>query len=213
MSQPDLYDILNISDTETDLSSEQDQTKNISTVPSTETSADATEAEVDNNNTLNEERCTVCLEALKANLIITPCGHRYHYDCLKNAYQAVNYCPNCRQECPTMWLLRHQIVMKMTSTEYWAFVEEHLLEPPPEIGPMLPIHQRRYDVEQGTADSVPAWWTRPWIEDRIIEMRVRFNIPENIMLTTADVKLCEYNGVRGIQPEWTGPTWYYHDSD
>lgn len=42
--------------------------------------------------------CTVCLSDFEENdkVITTPCGHMFHLDCMKNAMDRDNRCPNCR---------------------------------------------------------------------------------------------------------------------
>ena len=92
--------------------------------------------------------------------------------------------------------------------QYWAWVEANL-PVPPVIGPMLPSHQRQYNLHVlQEISELPPWWTRQWIEDRKVEMRIRFRIPEHYRLTSTDVRNCENNGMRGVFPEWTIPSWY-----
>ena len=155
-------------------------------------------------------RCTVCLCELENEIVRTPCGHSYHKSCIEQAYLAIGSCPNCRQHIPHRWLHRNGIAIRMTSDQYWTHVRDELLPQPPEIGPMLPSHQRWYDQIHGISDP-PSNWTRQWIDDRIVEMRIRFNIPPDMVLDANDVRICENNGIRGIQPEWTIPSWV--DSD
>ena len=40
--------------------------------------------------------CSICLEDLDKNLIITPCKHEFHLNCLKKWKK--NSCPLCRQK-------------------------------------------------------------------------------------------------------------------
>ena len=40
--------------------------------------------------------CSICLEDLKNNLIITPCKHQFHLNCLKKWIK--NSCPLCRRK-------------------------------------------------------------------------------------------------------------------
>ena len=160
-----------------------------------------------------ESRCTICLCRIEKDHIQTPCGHDFHKSCLEKAYLTTGNCPNCRQHIPKRWLHTNRIAIRMTSTEYWQHVNDTLLPPPPVIGPMLPGHQRLYDFQCNTSITPPSPWTRLWIQDRIVEMRVRFNIPTDYVLTTVDVQTCEENGIMGITPEWSFPTWVHPDSD
>ena len=157
-------------------------------------------------------RCTVCLNDLTSDCIRTPCGHFFHRSCLEQAYLSNNTCPNCRQMLPQRWLHENAIAIRMTSEAYWDYVHNELLPAPPEIGPMLPSHQRAYDYQQDASQRPPPRWSRQWIQDQIVEMRVRFNIPVDIVLTVADLTLCENNGILGIFPEWSLPSWV-HDND
>ena len=40
--------------------------------------------------------CSICLEDLKCNLIITPCKHKFHRNCLEKWTK--NSCPLCRRK-------------------------------------------------------------------------------------------------------------------
>ena len=158
----------------------------------------------------NDDQCSICWERMKVDdTVLTPCGHVFHKHCFKQAYFAIEHCPLCRQHLPNQWLLQNDIFI-MTNTEYWLHVEHNILPPPPEIGPLLPSQQRHYNVEIGEIEYVPQWWTRPWIADRLIELRMRFNIPPSVELTAADLRQCAHNGIRGIEPEWTAPTWVHY---
>ena len=81
---------------------------------------------------------------------------------------------------------------------------EESLEEPPLIGPMLPSHQRWYnqDILEETITR-PSPWSPTWIQDRMMEMRVRFRIPAEIRLNVRDIVRCENRGIRGQFPEWT----------
>ena len=85
---------------------------------------------------------------------------------------------------------------------YWERVED-ALEEPPAVGPMLPSHQRWYnmDIAEET-DSRPEHWTKQWIEDRLCEIRIRFNISPDVPLNERDILRCENHGIKGIRPEW-----------
>ena len=159
-----------------------------------------------------DQRCTVCLENLEGDVVRTPCGHSYHRMCIERAYIAIGTCPNCRQHLPNRWLHNNGIAIRMTSEQYWTQVRDEMLPPPPTIGPMLPSHQRWYDELHGLADPPPRW-TRRWIQDRIVEMRIRFNVPADVILDANDVRICENNGIMGIHPEWTIPSWVHYESE
>ena len=169
-----------------------------------------------NNDSVAE--CSICLERIKPFVqckqkLRTQCKHFFHRDCYIQAILSNPTCPNCRDPTPPDWFRRHNVLpikdihrytAKITDRlQYWEDVEDRLEEPPP-IGPMLPSHQRWYnmDIIEET-DSRPAMWTRMWISDRLCEMRIRFNIPAEIRLTEKDILICENNGIRGIYPEWS----------
>ena len=155
-----------------------------------------------------EQECSICLEVLRRRLIVTPCDHTFHQRCLQQLVRHQRRCPLCRFEFPTRWVNEHVLPLLMTGRQYWASVEDRL-PPPPFIGPLLPSHQRRYNLEVlHEIRELPPWWTSQWIEDRKAEMRIRFRIPDHYRLTSADVRRCEDNGIRGIYPEWSIPSWY-----
>lgn len=41
--------------------------------------------------------CAICLDSLKENLCCAPCGHVFHYKCLREAIVKFKYCPTCRK--------------------------------------------------------------------------------------------------------------------
>jgi uncharacterized protein with PIN domain len=45
----------------------------------------------------DEPRCAICLEGLKEQLASAPCGHVFHYTCLKASFVKFKYCPRCRK--------------------------------------------------------------------------------------------------------------------
>ena len=157
--------------------------------------------------------CTVCLEPIQSNGILTACGHSFHKDCCIQVILNNTDCPNCRTPFPDGWLYNNDILPILSTKQYlttlserldyWEQVEE-ALEKPPAVGPMLPSHQRWYDMDiLEIEDSRPAPWTHKWIMDRICEMRIRFNISMDITLDERDVLNCETNGINGIFPEWS----------
>ena len=162
---------------------------------------------------LEPDNCTVCLNKVVNDGIVTPCGHSFHRPCLEQAYLAIGHCPNCRQHLPMRWLHTNRIGIQRTAAEYWDYITETCLPPPPEIGPLLPSHQRQYDYDMNELSPPPPMWSRLWISDRLVELRIRFNIPSDYDLTVADLQVCEANGIRGITPEWTFPSWVDSISD
>ena len=45
------------------------------------------------------DSCSICMEELTKNTVITKCGHVFHIDCL-NKWLSKNYsCPVCRDPC------------------------------------------------------------------------------------------------------------------
>lgn len=45
--------------------------------------------------------CAICLDSLKDSLCCAPCGHVFHYKCLKEAIVKFKYCPTCRKPIKT----------------------------------------------------------------------------------------------------------------
>ena len=151
--------------------------------------------------------CSICLDANYGRTLRTPCAHSFHFGCLRQALRHNQRCPLCRQEISTAWMITRRL--RLTSRTYWSRVERGF-GPMPIIGPLLPFQQRRFDYYNGEISQEPAWWTRPWINDRLIELRIRFNIASDIELTSQDLRLCEENGALGIRPEWAPPTWVHY---
>ena len=155
--------------------------------------------------------CVICQDCNYGRAIKSPCGHSYHYGCLKKAITHNRTCPLCRATLPWDWLRRQNLVK--SSRQYWAEVEKQLL-PVPVIGPLVPSQQRRYNLSIGEINQLPPWWSRQWICDRLVELRIRYNIPSEIELTSQDLRRCEDNSIIGMRPEWTFPTWVqYVDSE
>jgi hypothetical protein len=42
-------------------------------------------------------QCPLCLEPMKDGLCTLPCGHVFHYSCMKDAYKSFRKCPKCRK--------------------------------------------------------------------------------------------------------------------
>lgn len=49
-----------------------------------------------NNEDLESEECSICLETLETNTIITNCEHKFHATCIKQVIVTTNICPLCR---------------------------------------------------------------------------------------------------------------------
>ena len=165
-------------------------------------------------NRLNEASitCTICLDNINENGVVTVCGHHFHRDCCIQVIMNKADCPNCRMPFPDNWLQVSQTLPIPSVSQYlyninerrryWEQVE-NALEEPPIIGPMLPSHQRWYDMDiLEIEESRPKLWTTKWISDRLVEMRIRFNIDLRITLDETDILKCENNGIQGIYPEW-----------
>jgi len=47
-----------------------------------------------------DEKCPVCLDNLDMsnNLVVTKCGHRFHFNCITEVMKTSNQCPMCRKE-------------------------------------------------------------------------------------------------------------------
>ena len=48
----------------------------------------------------NKEECPICMENLdmSKNFATTPCGHKFHFDCLMKSVKTSKCCPLCRQQ-------------------------------------------------------------------------------------------------------------------
>ena len=158
-------------------------------------------------------KCSICLEQVNnfaqcKQKLRTQCKHVFHKDCYIQAILNNPICPNCRDPIPSDWFwrnnilpipnIRHYIDDLRKRLQYWERVEESL-EKPPMIGPMLPSHQRWYNMDiLEETESRPAIWSKLWIRDRICEMRIRFNIPAEVHLDEKDILRCENDGIRDI---------------
>ena len=169
--------------------------------------------------------CAVCLEDLdqgnaECKIAKTPCGHQFHIQCCLQAVLQNPTCPMCRFEIPNNWLflerilpirnLRRYIQTRSHRARYWASVEEKF-EEPPLIGPMLPSQQRWYNMDILEETPIrPLPWSPTWIDDRLAEMRIRFQIGAEVVLSESDIIRCENLALRGIFPEWTPVLgWHY----
>lgn len=148
--------------------------------------------------------CTVCRESHHNNVITTTCGHSFHYDCLRQACQHQERCPNCRHEFSTRWLHQNNLGVFMTGEMFWVQFELSF-GPPPTIGPLVPHQQRLRDWELGRIGNIRRftyWWTREWIQDKLAEIRMRYQISDQVELTQADLHYCEARGIRRQIPFW-----------
>ena len=150
--------------------------------------------------------CAICLEEISDTdastpTVMTPCFHRFHTQCCVQAILQNPTCPLCRTEFPDNWLfmqkvlpirhLRRYLRTINHRARYWEKVEEELTEPPC-IGPMLPSHQRWYNMDiLGETTTRPPIWSPIWIQDRLVEMRIRFNISPDVDLDEGDIIRCE----------------------
>ena len=158
--------------------------------------------------------CAICLaEMTRESAVSTPCGHRFHKECIIQAVLQNPACPYCRAIIPDDWFYTNNLlpIINIRSylstfarrTRYWTQVEDRL-EEPPAVGPMLPSHQRWYNMDIAEETSTrPFPWSPTWIQDRLVEMRIRFNIPPEVRLTARDIVRCENRGIRGQFPAWT----------
>ena len=148
--------------------------------------------------------CTICLENGQGHLITTRCGHTFHYDCLRRACFAQERCPNCRSEFSDLWLHQNNLGVFMTSETFWSQFELSF-GPVPVTGPLVP-HQRRLqnweDEDIGNITRLSIQWSRAWINEKLAELRMRYQIPESVVLTAADLRYCERCGIRRRVPTW-----------
>ena len=145
--------------------------------------------------------CTICLELISTDSILTPCQHTFHKACLIPACTEQEICPNCRYHFPVRWLHQNGIVVIMTAMEFWELFE-FSFGPKPSVGPMIPTHQLRDELANGNIPRIPGWWTSQWIVARLAELRICHNIPQHIPLSTATLQQYEQAGIRGRIDIW-----------
>ena len=160
--------------------------------------------------------CAICLDDSNdqenGQSVETPCHHWFHTECCLQAILQNPTCPMCRAEIPDNWPflqqmlpvrnLRRYLQTMPHRIRYWSRVEDDL-EEPPEVGPMLPSHQRWYnmDILEEVATR-PLPWSPVWVHDRLVEMRIRFQIASEVPLGKWDIVRCENRALRGMFPEW-----------
>lgn len=58
----------------------------------------------------NKKFCSICLSKIKLNnLIITPCLHYFHKNCLKEWFNNDYSCPNCRDHIKCYQLINKSV--------------------------------------------------------------------------------------------------------
>ena len=156
-----------------------------------------------------DEICSICLDNLcPIEWLRTPCGHLFHARCLMQSLVYRNWCPYCRQILNEGWLLFNRLVIRLTREEYWNQVDQSF-EWPIGDGPLIPSQQRVMDAALYRRFGVPEIWDSDWIEDKICEVRMRFNIPPDIVLYVTDLEKIERLGRRGLTPEWNISNWIW----
>ena len=150
--------------------------------------------------------CYICLETLDKDRITTPCRHAYHKSCLTRLVKEYQKCACCRQNFPTEWLLENGL-RSLTPEEYWSTFER-TFDTFTGIGPLVPHQRRQFDAVHRLSLGVPSFWSSEWIEDKLAEVRMHFDIPTEFILTPFDLVRMENRGRYGIEPIWETPTWY-----
>lgn len=155
------------------------------------------------------EICSICLDQLcSSESLTTPCFHAFHIGCLFRSLANNDLCPYCRQTLPRDWLLANRLVIRLTREEYWNQVDQSF-GPPNGVGPRIPSQQRIIDAALYRRFGVPRLWDGEWIEDKLLETRMRFNIPPDIILFVSDLQKIEELGRRGLTPEWSVSNWIW----
>ena len=157
-----------------------------------------------------DEICSICLDNLcPTEWLRTPCGHLFHARCLmQSLVYGRMFCPYCRTPLSENWLLMNRLIIRMSREEYWAKFDEEFGRPIGD-GPLIPSQQRVMDAALYRRFGVPEIWDSVWIEDKLIEIRMRFNIPPDIVLYTTDIEKIERLGRRGLTPEWNISNWIW----
>ena len=165
-------------------------------------------------NSMNEQLsddCPICLESIDVSLrkVLTPCGHHFHHECLRRSLAAGHHseCPYCRQNLLNDWLYNNQLIIQITREHYWDLVDEQFGRPLG-YGPLIPTQQRVQDIAFYRRFGLPDLWDGEWIDDKLAECRMRFNISPDFVLSYDDLQLIEEKGRHGITPEWTMPNWW-----
>lgn len=139
-------------------------------------------------NSLNEQLpddCPICLESMidvSLRQVFTPCGHHFHHECLRRALGAhQSECPYCRRNLSDDWLYHNQLIIQITREHYWDLVDEQF-GTPLGYGPLIPTQQRVQDNAFYRRFGLPDLWDGVWIDDKLAECRMRFNIPPDLSL-------------------------------
>ena len=169
-----------------------------------------------NQNALNNqssELCPICLASMgemSLRQVSTPCQHRFHHECLRRSLSAGHQseCPYCRQNLSDNWLYNNQLIIQITREHYWDMVDDQFGRPLG-YGPLIPSQQRIQDNDFYRRFGLPCLWDAEWIEDKLSETRMRFNIPADFVLSIDDLQAIEDLGRRGITPEWNVSNWIW----
>ena len=181
--------------------------------PSYESFSSESDSDQPNRNyNLELPTCTICLEVIATDSIMTPCSHYFHKACLKPSCNEQEICPNCRHRFSVRWLHLNGIVVLMTAIEFWELFE-FSFGPKPGVGPMIPTHQFRDSMSNGDLPRIPGWWTAQWISAKLTELRICFNIPMNIPLSVTDLHQYEHAGIRGRIVDWAAQFDNYHNPE
>ena len=155
------------------------------------------------------EICSICLDPLcSSEQLVTPCGHNFHVKCLFRSLANNDLCPYCRQILSHDWLLANRLVIRLSREEYWNQVDQSFGRPIGD-GPLIPSQSRSLDNALYRRFGVPRLWDGDWIEDKLLEVRMRFNIPPDILLLVSDLVKIEELGRRGLTPEWSISQWIW----
>ena len=160
---------------------------------------------------LEQSECSICLEPMNVQTserLCTPCGHQFHARCLLQSLVYRMFCPFCRTTLSEDWLFANRLVIRLSREDYWSNVDQDFGRPIGE-GPLIPSQQRVRDAELYRRFGTPEIWDPTWIEDRLAETRMRFNIPPDIVLYVSDLQKIEELGRRGITPEWNVSNWIW----
>jgi len=168
------------------------------------------EQSITGGNDSSEEICSICLDQLSPSAeLCTPCHHLFHARCLmQSLVYGRMFCPYCRTPLSENWLLMNRLIIRMSREEYWAKFDEEFGRPIGD-GPLIPSQQRVMDAALYRRFGVPEIWDSIWIEDKLSEIRMRFNIPPDIVLYTTDIEKIERLGRRGLTPEWNISNWIW----
>ena len=152
------------------------------------------------NDQFDDPECTICIQEITHGGIETPCGHHFHQFCIHRVCLTSNRCPNCRNILTEQWMETNDFGDVISAETYWKYVEAEFDEAPL-IGPLVPHQQRKFNKLM-YGEAYPTPWSQEWINDRLAELRMRFNVSSQYILNESDLEKCEINGRCGIFPEW-----------